>query len=292
MSELPSTILFLGAPSNQRLQNTWRAEYLTLPFTTLSQEPAQVSWRRLATLDDSHSIVESGKGKDGTTDEPYAQGESHRDTDALNTSYSLYLTGTTDFPTHDSLTDNPTTSLDTVLPTPPLPTFDMSVVLDLEDLQHVPVPDRAGKPPRLHSTLAAVMHLSEPRQIVTRAGVQTQMVVLTLGDVTSNGFELAVWGLHADSVLKSIRRLDVLLIQDFILSKYQDVLGGTSRQGRTRFTVLYRIDRRTPADDALRPLLLDDLQSERVRSVRDWVVTWIPSDTQPEHTQVSFGGQS
>ena len=171
-----------------------------------------------------------------------------------------------------------------------LPTFnfDMSNVLDLEDLDDQSLVDKNSRAIS-YSILCAVLSISPAKDIVTRAGNQTQVVILTVGDHTRGRFELAVWASHAQYVQKFLRRLDVILCHDIALSTFKGILGGTSRANRSRFTVLYRTDRQSRHDDQLRPLLLDDLQSLRVKRVRDWALAWIPSETQPE-SEISIQG--
>lgn len=201
---------------------------------------------------------------------------------ALDTSFALYTTQDLDMTAYGNRSLVGETSHETIAATQyPDFSFDMSSVLDVEDIYHAPVVDRNGRP-LYHSMLAAILSISESKQIVTKTGQQTQVVILSLGDSTANGFEMAVWGSHAQFVSLFLRRLDIILIQDFVLSTFNNVLGGTSRQGRSRFTLLYRIDRRDRKDDEYRPLLQADLQSMRVKAVRDWALTWLPSDTQPE----------
>lgn len=154
--------------------------------------------------------------------------------------------------------------------------FDMSAVLDLEDIYHLALPARV-------SLLAAILHIGPLTPMQTKSG-ESVLVVLTMGDATSNGLEITIWGHQALFVTQHLRRMDIVLLRDINVVHYMDQVVGQSRYG-SQFSVLYRVDRKTEQDDALRPLLAGDLQSERVAAVRDWAITWVPSETQPEHTQ-------
>lgn len=316
----PRSIFFVGAPANDQLRKSWRPEFLEAPDATLSQRSQDTLWRRLPPA--NHNAKQIYENEiDRTLDDI-----------ALDASFSLWRSTTTpnnvDTPTkHDRsrLTDvggdgddddgRDIITAESNAATPQLASFafDMSSVLDLEDLSHMPITainkdgshHTNGKRQILYTTLAAVMHISEPKTVITKSSSSSSggpssvvLVVLTLGDHTRNGFALTVWGSHAHFIArKGVQRRDIVLIEDFVLHRPpqrqgqqhhdgEDTLAGTSRQGRTRMTVLYRLDRGCRADDALRPLLSGgDLPSLRVKQVRDWALTWVPSsDTQPAHT--------
>ena len=250
-------IVLLGAPSNQLLQQTWDPKMQYSQLDAMTPGPACAAWRLLSA---AHNSVPAH--------------DLEVDHTALETSYAMFCD--IDEPLH----------LETVTQLPEYE-FNMSVVKDIEDLYHVPLLDKNDKP-RLYSTLCAVLSISAPKNITTKAGNLTQVVILTLGDHTSSPLELAAWGSHAQYVLKFVQRLDVLLIEDFVLSMFHTVLGGTSRASRTHFTILYRTMRRTAYDDQFRPFLVDDPQSTRVRRVRDWALAWVPGETQPEYSNTSI----
>lgn len=267
-----SSIIFLGAPSNEALRRTWRPDFLLTEDDHTAVASNIALWRRLDF---------PGPSSLSSTDDSRVLDE-----DAANMSFALFRAQSPDMPAHTSqerAVDEESTA-DSSIPTQlPAFDFDMSSVLDVEDVYDQAVKDKNGRQ-LSYSMLAAVLNISPSRPILTRSGLHTEVVILTLGDATSNGFEMALWGSHAQYARQFLRRLDIVLFRDFVLSTFRDVLGGTSRQGRSSFTVLYRTERRERSDDRYRPLLLHDLQSSRVRTVRDWVLTWIPSETQPEET--------
>lgn len=264
--------VFLGAPDAKRLEETWKAEYLDNEILPLSQQLGRgTAWRRLwiPGLELDHAGTDSS-------------GARTLDRDALDTSFALYNGDLVSRPADEEAQNM---SLDSVPATQfPAFDFDMGSVLDVEDIFEVPLVDKNGRQ-IAYSMLAAILDMSEARQVVTRRGDRTQVVILSLGDATANGFEMALWGSHAHFATEHLRRLDIVLFQDFVLSQFKGALGGTSRQGRSSFTILYRVARRDGADDRYRPVLQRDLQSARVRALREWVTTWMPSETQPIDSQ-------
>lgn len=258
------TLTFLGAPSNSQLRRTWKEEFLEQELESLCSTPPLVAWRHLP-----HQQTET------TIEDETAE----LDQSVLETSFALHVEAITGVGEDDTIV----TQLATQLPNFD---FDMSTVLDLEDLEDMPILDKSGRT-IAYSVLCAVLSMSGLKDVVTKAGHQTQVVVLTLGDSTKGHFEMAVWGSHAQYVQKFLRPLDVVLFHDFALSRFNGILGGTSKAFRSSFTLLYRTNRQSSMDDQFRPLLMQDLQSDRVRAVRDWIVAWVPRSTQPDDSQMN-----
>lgn len=150
------------------------------------------------------------------------------DDSVLDTSYALYHTQVDEHP--HGLDETSLSTFDNGAATQLADfSFDMASVLDVEDIYHATIADKHGKLVN-HSMLAAILNISSPKQIVTKTGQHTEVIILSLGDSTAIGFEMAVWGLQARFVTEHLRRLDIVFIQRFVLSIFNNVLSGTSRQ--------------------------------------------------------------
>ncbi|ORY78627.1 hypothetical protein BCR37DRAFT_109593 [Protomyces lactucae-debilis] len=264
------SIVFLGAPSQKKLEETWKESYIDNDWAPLSQRPNLTAWRQLPSqaeedlepaADDSYLVplndVE-GAAQDATFGQENA-----------------------------SVASNLTSFL---LTQPVNYCFDPAKVLDLEDLLASPI---SSNEPGIHESfpiaytfMAAILSPPVMEQKITKFNTEPiPFVRLMVGDHTASGFEIACWGVYALSIAQECRVRDVLLFQDISLSDFRGRIQAKTRRFKSRISILYRVDAISKQDRRLQPTLLVDAQSRRVQEVRDWVMRWIPKDSGPPSEQ-------
>jgi hypothetical protein len=267
------SIVFLGAPSQAKLNTTWDPSFLEESQLSLSQRPEGTAWRRLpdellhARADDPDVALYPSTSYLVPLNDIEATVSSHADESERDHSFDSNM------------------SSSILLTQPHLCRFDPAKVLEIEDLLASPIfalgtsAQRTDGHAITYSFMAAVLQTPVLEYKTTKSAAEPiPFVRLVVGDVSVSGFEVACWGSYALTVSEQCRARDIVLFENLLLSDYKGVIQAKTRRQQSALTLLYRVDARFKQDHRLQPTLLDDAQSQRVRQVRDWVMQWIPKD--------------
>ncbi|KAI0408320.1 hypothetical protein F4802DRAFT_549345 [Xylaria palmicola] len=114
--------------------------------------------------------------------------------------------------------------------------------------------------------IVGVISIAEPRTVRTRWGATNSLVELLVGDETKSGFSVTFWmssePSQTNTLLRSLRRQDVVLVRNVALSVFMKKVHGHSlRRGHTKIDLLHR--RRIDKDDIGGVYSMRDVSSTR-----------------------------
>lgn len=174
-------------------------------------------------------------------------------------------------------------------PAPPPPNIPPAHLSDLEDVP--PAKQVISLQPQTVTLnlIVGILSVAQPRSVTTRWGQRLSLVEILVGDETRAGFAVTFWlsndATEAASDLNSLRRQDVVLLQNVALHVFRDkVYGQSLRRGQTKVHLLWskRPDARPcyssrklvteGADEQENP------QVVKTRLVRDWVLRFVGVD--------------
>ncbi|KAI1132904.1 hypothetical protein F5Y10DRAFT_230427 [Nemania abortiva] len=93
--------------------------------------------------------------------------------------------------------------------------------------------------------IVGIISIAEPRTIRTRWGATESLVELLVADETKSGFSITFWmsskPSEANTLVRSLRRQDIILLQNVALSVFMNKVHGHSlRRGHTKINLLRR----------------------------------------------------
>ncbi|KAI0129456.1 hypothetical protein BJ170DRAFT_273420 [Xylariales sp. AK1849] len=167
---------------------------------------------------------------------------------------------------------------------------------DLEDLPNAAYLHSISPQTMSVNLIVGVISIAEPRTIKTRWGATKSLVELIVGDETKAGFSITFW-LSSDAAgkgnaedspdhsLRTLRRQDIVLLQNVGLSDFNKTVHGHSlRKNLTKINILYR--RKLDDEDIGGFYSTKDLtankhahpQLSKTRRVREWVLKFVGGD--------------
>ncbi|KAI0100243.1 hypothetical protein GGR51DRAFT_532957 [Nemania sp. FL0031] len=93
--------------------------------------------------------------------------------------------------------------------------------------------------------IVGIISIAEPRTVKTRWGATESLVELLVADETKSGFSITFWmsskPSEANTLVRSLRRQDIILLQNVALSVFMNKVHGHSlRRGHTKINLLHR----------------------------------------------------
>ncbi|KAI8631320.1 hypothetical protein F5Y19DRAFT_26718 [Xylariaceae sp. FL1651] len=157
---------------------------------------------------------------------------------------------------------------------------------DLEDLPNARYLESISPQTMTVNLIVGIISIAEPRKVMTRWGSTRSLVEIIVGDDTKSGFNITFW-LSSDSdqpgsLLKDLRRQDIILLRNVALSVFtKKVHGHSLRKGLTKIDLLHR--RRLDEGDKGGLYSMKDVSSttaahpqlEKTRKVREWVLNFV-----------------
>ncbi|KAJ8124790.1 hypothetical protein O1611_g8850 [Lasiodiplodia mahajangana] len=134
--------------------------------------------------------------------------------------------------------------------------------------------------------IVGIISIAEPRTIKTRWGATESLVELLVADETKSGFSITFWmsskPSEANTLVRSLRRQDIILLQNVALSVFMNKVHGHSlRKGHTKISLLHR--KRLGRDDTGGIYSMRDVSSTRkaspqlakTREVWEWLLHFV-----------------
>ncbi|KAI1758180.1 hypothetical protein F4782DRAFT_476906 [Xylaria castorea] len=134
--------------------------------------------------------------------------------------------------------------------------------------------------------IVGIISIAEPRTVRTRWGTTKSLVELLVGDETKSGFSITFWLSselsESNTLLRSLRRQDIVLLRNVALSVFMKKVHGHSlRKGHTKIDLLHR--RRIDKDDKGGKYTMRDVsltrrahpQLVKTRKVWEWLIHFV-----------------
>ncbi|KAI1310626.1 hypothetical protein F5Y03DRAFT_345040 [Xylaria venustula] len=157
---------------------------------------------------------------------------------------------------------------------------------DLEDLPDAKYLLSISPQTMTVNLIVGIISIAEPRTVRTRWGATNSLVELLVADETKSGFSVTFWMSSEPSttntLVRSLRRQDVILIRNVALSVFMKKVHGHSlRKGHTKVDLLYR--RRIDKSDTGGMYSMRDVSSTRrahpqlakTRKVWEWLLHFV-----------------
>lgn len=173
-------------------------------------------------------------------------------------------------------------------PRPPAPNIPPAHLSDLEDVPSAKQVISLQPQTITLNIIAGILSIAQPRSVTTRWGQTLSLVEVLLGDDTRSGFAVTFWLASeavATSDLLSLRRQDVLLLQNVALHVFRGkVYGQSLRRGQTKVHLLWSKRKNARACYSSKALAAatiqrpEDPQLVKTRLVRDWIIQFVGTD--------------
>ncbi|KAI0554024.1 hypothetical protein F4679DRAFT_529195 [Xylaria curta] len=211
----------------------------------------------------------------------------HGDIPSSQLPSTSFTTDGSSFDVTDDISEERSTQLDISVTEPR--GFNESRVDHLSDLEDLPDANyllSISPQTMTVNLIVGVISIAEPRTVRTRWGTTKSLVELLVGDETKSGFSITFWlssePSEGNTLLRSLRRQDIILLRNVALSVFMKKVHGHSlRKGHTTIDLLHR--RRIDKDDTGGRYTMRDVsltrrappQLVKTRKVWEWLIHFV-----------------